>query len=365
MKPLTDSNNYKAFIQSRDQSLERYLARYLTAIDRIVDSLKNRCKEVASHIAIQEVSREKAKANRRMFDQRISPWFSMASKRASELLTQMRKTTYTLSYIGQAEAIGRAIGKRTRYELAARDIDEASKEEMTHGGRHEDRIEMHFDALKAKVIAAFQLSQVLESPVEEVLDRIERAFPKQTKMKRISKLIAPMREAAQDKKREGWSFGTIDEDEWEKIVDDYLSDEIPFGRSPEDKIMTGGVTPEGEDEFIYQWQLEQEVTDDFVSQVRDGEIDSANENGITDFQWIAIIDGKTDDCCLWRDGLTSAEIESQLENEHKGDDCDATTPPAHFNCRCRVAPMTDDMPKEEPADYGDFLDWLNTKAESA
>lgn len=372
--PLTASPRYERFIKQRDQSLERILAKYLTSFDRIVDGLKKRCHEVAAYISTHEQSRELIKRNRQAFEHRIAPWFDIGASRSEQLLIQLRKTTFTLSYIGQAEAIGRTLGKRTAYKLDKRKLDIQVSKEMRFGGSVHARTELAFHRLLRDVLDAFQVSQVMASPLQETLGRIDAAFPKQKKMKRIQKLMAPMREAAnwddlteeeREKLEEGFSFGEIDPKEWEKIVDDYISDQIPFGRAPEDKIFLGGKTPEGEDEFVYSWQVEQEATDDFISQVRDGEILSANENGINDFQWIAIIDSKTDNCCSVRDGLSTSEIQEKLDNGDLDDDCDAISPPAHFSCRCRVAPLTEDLPEETTPDEGSWDSWLQSKAEAA
>jgi len=367
MKPLTDSKHYERFVKQRDEGLERVLNKYLASIDQIVESLRIRCHEVAAHISTQGQSRELAKRNRQTFEHRIAPWFDVASHRAAHLIGNLRRTAFAISYVGEAEAIGRATGARTAYRLDAKKLELHSQKEMTFGGSILARIELGFHRLQRDVLDAFQASQVQESPIEETLERIDRAFPPRKKVKRITKLIAPMREARripqdddEDQIQEGFSFGELDENEWNKIVDDYTSDELPFGRAPEDKILLGTKTPEGEDEFVYSWQVEQEATDDFVSSVRSGEILAANENGITDFLWIAIVDSKTDDCCLWRDGKTTTEIEDALNDEHSDDECDTTVPPAHYNCRCRVAPMTDDMPDEPPPDQGDFDSWLNS-----
>jgi len=82
--------------------------------------------------------------------------------------------------------------------------------------------------------------------------------------------------------------------------------------------------------------------------------------GVKDLNWIAVIDDRTDDCCLWRDGLTTMEIEDELNGNHADDDCDATTPPAHFNCRCRLAPVTDDLPDVPASNQIDFEEWLDS-----
>ena len=109
----------------------------------------------------------------------------------------------------------------------------------------------------------------------------------------------------------------------------------------------------------YSWEVEQDLVYDFVKSVRKGEIDAAKENGYNEFVWIAIVDKRTDVCCLWRDGLTTKEIEKQLKGRSKKERCnDAVTPPAHPNCRCRLAPVTDALPSKPIKDLGDFETWL-------
>ena len=94
-------------------------------------------------------------------------------------------------------------------------------------------------------------------------------------------------------------------------------------------------------------------------------MDAAQENGITDFVWIAVVDDKTDLCCLWRDGLLTSEIQAKL-SEHADDDAgcdlggDGLVPPLHFNCRCSIAPATDAVPKKPDVDYQSFDQWLET-----
>ena len=368
-RPLTESPRYEDFVKGRDKELERILGKYLTAFNIILGGLNRHCADVARAISTTGFDHYNARKNRQVFTRRIDPWFDIATRRSAELLTQLRKTVYVLSYIGQAEAIGRATGLRQKYHLDKGNINRGTTHEMTHGGSIDSRMELAFTRLKTDVTDAFHTSQVMESPLDETIDRINRAFPGKKKIKRISKLIAPMRESdftqGRGKNKIAFSFGVIDESEWADIVDDYMSDEIPFGRAPEDKIFLGGKTPEGEDEFVYQWQVEQEVTDDFVAQVRRGEIDAANENGINDFQWIAITDKKTDDCCLVRDGLSSQEIQDKLDSgDIDDDDCDSIVPPGHFNCRCRAAPISKDMPEVAPPDFGGFDEWMQERAEA-
>lgn len=158
----------------------------------------------------------------------------------------------------------------------------------------------------------------------------------------------------------------IDESEWQKILDDYKSQYVPKNRGPEtffdpeDVKDQTGVSIGQYDDAVYQWELEQDVTQDFVTRVREGQVEAANQNGYTDFVWVAVVDSVTDECCLWRDGLTTQQIELALSKEHSDDDCDATVPPAHFNCRCTLEPVTDNIEDLQPeSNIGDFNAWLD------
>lgn len=376
MKPaaLTSSKRYTDFIAGRDRALGDILNKYLSVLDKTITALKIRCKEVAAHISTENSNPISTLKNRKLFEARIHSWFELAAYNTVDQVTRLRKTSYGISHMGQAEAIGRALGKKTKFHLDSHAFKAAANKEMTHGGTLHARTELAYSRLMHKVIEAFHSSQVLESGLMETLDRIDRAFPPAKKRKRLTKVMAKMKERElpdlpdsefEDNDFDGFASGVINPDDWENMVDDYLIDEVPVDRSPLGKMFFGNSSTPENDSYVYAWQVEQEVTDDFVSQVRDGEIDAANQNGINDFQWIAVVDNKTDDCCLWRDGLTTTEISAQLNGEHSHDDCDATTPPAHFNCRCRVAPMTKDIPDETPTDFGSFDDWLDQKAKEA
>jgi hypothetical protein len=130
----------------------------------------------------------------------------------------------------------------------------------------------------------------------------------------------------------------------------------PFSREPLRPEL-----PEGDK--IYGWELEQQLTHDFVKSVRDGQIDAANVNGINEFIWIAIIDQRTCElCCEWRSGLTTSEIEKTLaDNPELKEHCDVVVPPAHFNCRCGIAPVAIDLETTDiqTTDAKEFDDWLN------
>lgn len=371
--PLTQSKRYTDFIRGRDRALEEILAKYTRALNLIVEFLKEKSVEVAqtvlihSHQGMISIKRE-----RDLFDHRISPYFEMALTQASLLSSQLRKTTYAISYLGQAEALARALNQKTKYSLNQKDFRDLDEAPSVHGGRIDQRIELSFLRLKDKVSDAFRVSLVLGMKPNEAKKRIEKAFPRSQKKKTKGKVMAKLKESdanqtAFQSKGISLATGTVDPQEWDQVLKDYFSEVFPGedpGRSAYDKVFYPYVENTDEENIQiytrYQWEVENELTQDFVEKVREGELDAAKENGINDFQWIAIIDSKTDDCCIWRDGLTTKEIEDKLDQ--MDDECDdSSVPPIHFNCRCRLAPMTEDMPEESPPDFGSFDQWMENQ----
>lgn len=156
---------------------------------------------------------------------------------------------------------------------------------------------------------------------------------------------------------------------WDDMLDSYKKDFVPVWRAPEYVVdipitdPTHQVTT-GEDVW-YAWEFERDLTNEFVKSVREGTVEAATENGVTDFVWIAVIDSATDACCRWRDGLLVSEIEKELGG-HKDEDAECAledeglVPPIHFNCRCTLAPATDNIPDKPDIDSPSFEQWLET-----
>lgn len=368
-RPLTDSPVYAPFIHERDIALENILGKYLNALSLIVKTLSERVQEIASHMHVRGMPEMQLKKNRYEFEHRVGPWFDLASHQCEWLAYRLRSSAYAMSKAGEAEAIGRCINMRVNCDISGKAIEEMLSKDMPSGGNVTQRIGLGIERLKRDVIDAFQHSQVLDETPQETLARLAKAFPKPIKVKRPKKVLKKLHEAATHQKPNAtFTFGFRDEDSWEDAVDDYLSDYLPDGidRSPAGKLFFSGADTDSEAETVtrYQWEVENELTQDFVYSVRAGENEAANENGITDMQWLAILDDKTDECCSWRDGLSSQEIASQLEDEHSDDDCDAVVAPAHFNCRCRMVPISDELADVKKTDFSDFDSWLDQKAQN-
>lgn len=377
LRPLTESKRYEDFIRGRDHGLQDVLSKYTSRIDDVVALLQQQAEQVAAHLATARRGHAYAKRNRDEFVKRLTPWFELGIHQTAALIKGLRRTTYVLSYVGQAEAIGRAIAQRTKVNLSPDEIRQVVDRETLHGGGITPRVELAFHRMLRDVVDAYQLSQVMDSNVLDTIARLDRAFPKKRKLP--PRKMAPMKESARDRREppgvddplivgvqidNGFSHFVTDQ-EWADSIEDYFADYIPAGRGPYDNVFHVNETT-GEDESRYQWQVEQEMADDFIQSVRSGEVDSANANGITDGVWIALLDKKTcKDCCLPRDGLLSSEIEAKLESgELNAEDCDAIIPPGHGWCRCRWAGATEDLPAKNPPDFGSWDDWLEKVAGS-
>jgi hypothetical protein len=78
--------------------------------------------------------------------------------------------------------------------------------------------------------------------------------------------------------------------------------------------------------------------------------------------WITVSHKTLCDHCEWRDGLTSKEIEEQMdEREDDPENYGAVVPPLHPFCFCKVAPVTKELLDAIPDNKTkkDFYEWLN------
>jgi SPP1 gp7 family putative phage head morphogenesis protein len=181
---------------------------------------------------------------------------------------------------------------------------------------------------------------------------MKKAYPEIKTYRMPPRTLKPLKEAFRDEDAEKKEFEfyhdlTNDED-WELAVSAYKDTELPASRFDQEAMYD-----ESAGYMRYNWEIEQDLTDDFVSQVRDGQVQAANDLGIEEFVWGAIIDNKTcEECCLPRNGKTTSEIEKM-----GGGDCDGTVPPLHPNCRCDIAPVASTDEVDGP-DWKSFEEWL-------
>ena len=346
--------------------MELVLAKYSHAISAVVKTLELRSTEIASRNLIKNLSPGHMKASRDSFEHQLRPVYQMAVERISALIQSLRKTTYAITVVSQSYALARTINKPKINYLAINNIASLVKKEMQLGGSVQGRVDLALSRLLRDVVDAYQMNQVMGGTVQECLERIERAFPKKVIQKRPPKVMARLKEAKKrDDDFEDVEINTsdfIDQQTWDKALEDYFEDYLPEGRGPYDKVFYAQYTDEGLETYErYQWQVESEMTDDFVDSVRAGENEAANAQGINDFQFIAIVDSKTDDCCFERDGLSTTEIEQKLDAGELEDMDGAISAPLHPFCRCRMAPLLEDMPQESGPNWSEFDDWLKSK----
>lgn len=349
---------YRKFVHDRNLALEAIFHR---AMLRLNANLARALDEMAATVA----RGLELNASWREIGEAIQNGAYPRSHECTLILQRMRKSIYLLSVVGEAEAIARATGK-AKYHLSKLDLVNVAARQAAFGGSLLDRMELAFQRIVRRVTDAVHVGQVNSETTAEILDRVRSAFPKGRIVSQHKRLVRNLKlqEADINSKPIGqgldMSTGFVDDDEWESMVEDYLDEAGLIARGGEIVRRTEGEL-EGESRTVYDWEVEREATHDFVEMVRQGQVDAANENGYTDFVWIAVIDNKTDECCLWRDGLLISEIEVQLNGAHSDDECEgATTPPAHVSCRCDISPVTDAIQDFETPPIGDFEEWLTT-----
>jgi SPP1 gp7 family putative phage head morphogenesis protein len=271
------------------------------------------------------------------------------------ILIHLRRASYILAYSGEQEAIGRATQlKKTIDRSEFRSRVDHQMQKPTLAGALDKRVWLCLMNLRRDIVQAFELAVTQGLKAHEIVDKVKSVFPEVISYKRPPKALVKARESDGDPKdgQDWFDFNFIDDGDWNLTVDAYKGTTLPPNRFDNDY-------PPSYDEETgynwmskYNWQLEQEGTEDFVSAVRSGQVEGAQDLGVKEFVWISIIDKKTcEECCLPRNGKTTAEIE-QMD-----DDCDATVPPAHFNCRCNIGPVASTDEVQGP-DWNSFNEWL-------
>lgn len=365
MVSLATKASYRKFTDERDRALERILDKYLVAVSeeltfahaQVIDFV------TASHTRGNVEHTHAGFREKEELYRKVDFLFKIIGSATVELFRRMRRSVYTLAHAGEAEAIGRALVKDTKFNLGELALMRAQNQEAPAGGDLRLRLELYFDRLKRDILTAIDMSFVMSpEPLSDVIARIDRAFPHRRVVKRRPRALKESNHPLYGRTsgQKSMATGIVDDATWNDMVDDYTKDQLPpdtIRRGPDDVVKMP------DSDVRYEWEVENELMEDFVSQVRDGQGEAgllAKAQGVEDMMWVAIIDKVTDECCVWRDGLTSKEIAEKLEGEHSDDESDATIPPAHFNCRCKPAPVTKDFPEVEAPSYEDFNSWLTT-----
>lgn len=374
MKPLSDSVRYRSFIHGRDRALETILH---NAQLKVSDALRG-CFSQIIKSTISTYAMIPRGTNEHVFgameldrimkktEDIVRSHFDKCKFEVFSIYQVAKRHSYLLAYTGEIEAIGRTMGAQTRRHITKADLDQVFNDPSFAGGSVLSRLGLTFKKLEQKILAAVHLSAVKGDQTEDLVKRMITALP-QTKTRRNPKRILnkpTLQEAKRPDLPPEVSTGFVDEEEWDGLLNSYKEEFVPKYRSPEAEYNIR-VPLSDESETIYGWELEQLLTQDFVYQVRQGQVDGAKENGVVDFIWVSVLDDVTDKCCEWRNGLLTSEIEQELNDKHKDDVCDAIVPPAHFNCRCTLSPATDRLPEKEPSNYGEFEEWLNNSETSS
>lgn len=364
-RPASESKAYLKFIAERDHALETLYVRANEEINDLLRRALQRALEIVSYrysqMPAEDMLTLKGRRNTEAIDHDIAIEFNLAARHMALVAQELNQQAFTLSLVGEAEAIGRALKQPAKYAVKTKDVQDLSVEDA-QGESIEGRMALAMARIRRDVMDAVELSRVKQENTQEAIERVKSVLPKPRTVKRPKKKLAKVTEA-NSSGPDPFSFGFVDDALWQKIVDAYLDAYVPKWRGPESVF---DVTTEGLTEEWYAWEVEQYLANEFVSKVRAGQDTAAKENGVVDMQWIAVVDDKTDECCLWRDGLTSKEIEQELKSgKHKDDECDSIVPPAHFNCRCTMAPVLDVQlvgeEFEKPASNAEeFETWLNS-----
>lgn len=342
---LATNKNYRRFAKSRNLALEELLQKQKSRHAAIIRDLIEATLGIAVHYH--------SSRDNRMLSERLKMMFDGAAVSTAMVYFRYRRMYYLLAKAGEAEAIARALGTELKVDASNTTLSTQINQPSPSGGSLIGRIKLSFNQLRRRVEGAIERAALTDKPIE---DAVLSAFPSQKRVKRPVKVNkAPALKEADIRKtglNKSVTSETIDDQAWDELVDEYRREFLPLDRGPK------AVELGDEGYRIYDWELEKELTQDFVNQVRSGQYDAGVDNKIKDFVWISVVDDRTDECCLWRDGLTTSEIEEKLKTSHRDDECKTSVPPAHFNCRCDIAPVTDALPQEGPLELGDFDTWL-------
>lgn len=303
------------------------------------------------------------------FDRGLRSYFTGATDQLYKIALKLRTRSYTLARASESEILAQFLKRPVTASVTRQQLHEVASKPSVAGSHLVHRINLYVDKLRRKIVSYAQALALSAKNEHEFAEGITAAFPRARRVQLPRRILKPkLMESVRPDFSQSIADDTdvaidnIDEDAWNDMLDTYMNDYVPKTRGPEYIIDKPEVT--GQDTW-YAWEFERDMTDEFVQSVRDGTQEAAKENGITDFVWIAVIDSHTDKCCAWRDGLLVSEIKAQMD-DHEEEDADCNdggsglTPPIHFNCRCTLAPATDEIPDKPDDGAKDFADWLET-----
>lgn len=352
---LDKSPQYKKFVTDRDKALERILQNYKNSHALVLKKLYSLIVDSSLFLWHQN---QKIPQGRFQIQNKLFYPFNDALHATYELFIRMRRSVYILSYLGEAEAIGQALGKKTKVYLPKQEINLAIAEEHPLGGKLYERLNYTFNNLMRKVEGQIELSLITDESTEELLERIDRVMPSPVVVKRPEKQLRKLTEAEISRKpKVDFITGIYDEEEWNEMLEDYKTKNpmyTQFSRSEEPV----------EGDVRLEWEVERDINHDFLTTVRDAQKEAsyaAEPNGIVDTVWLSESHETLCEHCEWRDGLTSKEIEDKIESmEDDPKTYGALIPPMHPHCHCDFAPVTkkDLELKPDKLTSKDFYEWL-------
>lgn len=281
------------------------------------------------------------------------------ASQVEQIINRMRRNIYAMTVASSGELFARLKEKPTMI-THARALEHQAKK-LSTGGSVSDRVVYYLNQIDRRLVSLAELAKLKEQPL--TFEEIQSAFPKLQRTAR-----APFRRLAEAKHavakpKPQMTTNTVTEPEWADVLSDYQDKYIPVNRGPDaidpDQILTADPNQwlSNYHDATYNWELESDVTNDFVETVRAGENDAAEQNGISDFVVVSVIDNKTcqnccgDYGCEDFDGKLVSEVSAMTKGAQK-------SPPYHFNCRCSSEPAGDDMPDQPLSNAGSFQDWL-------
>lgn len=355
---IDDNKKYKKFIKDRDTALEHIYRNYQVDISNelntfllwLTDVIRSRLSRVIHNNNSVFFIPQTLKDLDKEYDKRKP----LLVSKVTMTFAKMSHVTKALAFAAQAEGLARATGKVKHIKLENHKDNPLVN---NFGDSVPGRIELALDRMKRRIWDKIQLSMVDGSDLDTTMERILSAMPKQ-KVFKIQPRIKKLKEASYtdlDIKDVDVLRGTIPDDLWDQILEEYKRDENIDRRGPE-YLISG---EQGSEDAVYEWEIEQQAADAFYSSVMQGDKQAADKSDV-DLIWIAVIDNRTGESDAWRDGRLLSEIQATIDEDGADPfDNDLLMPPIHQNCRCRVAPVTDELPEPRVIDNEDFDAWLN------
>lgn len=369
---LSQLKTYRDFTRAREEALEALLAKNRVKVSDAFGDFLFTLMQAAGELHPSFTSDDRNAGAAEHLMRRIQPKTKQIADFLGKTIRQLRVVAAALAKAGEVEAIARATGRKPTLRFSAFDKLSMEGYPALAGGSIEGRMRLYLDKLARRIASQAQAAGLERDAEGRPLDRadfmrrVAQALPKAKPAPKRKNLQRVQAREAKKPKQDLESLamiGVMDRTTYDLILDDYKSEYVPRGRSPSDIAEIKNVIgPSGQTRsagLVYDFEVERDLTNEFVAAVRLGQVQAAKENNITDFVWIAVLDDRTDECCEKRDGLLTSEIKLKLEGPWADDDCQAVVPPAHFNCRCTLAPAMDNIPDRPEIPFDDFEAWLN------